>query len=181
MNYETTRIYFRRLSSANFVTKTKHGYILSQFGSQQILTVDSAPPEPETLKNAEIPRFTINSNSINNNKDSILNSTTSNRRDLNNDISSSNSINRDTKKIWESLNHYGITRKARTQRLASQPFLTPEYIQRHAEILEASGKTFPEWSGLLITILEKGDQPPHKRMCFCEECRKEMSSQGINF
>ena len=153
MNYETTRIYFRRLSSANFVTKTKHGYILSQFGSQQILTVDSAPPEPETLKNAEIPRFTINSNSI----------------------------NRDTKKIWESLNHYGITRKARTQRLASQPFLTPEYIQRHAEILEASGKTFPEWSGLLITILEKGDQPPHKRMCFCEECRKEMSSQGINF
>jgi len=180
MNYETTRIYFRHLSSANFVTKTNHGYILSQYGSQLVLVADSPPPETETLKNAEFPRFTINSSNSINSKDSILNTTTS-ITDLKNDISSSNSINRDTKKIWESLSKYGITRNTRTERLASQPFITPEYIQRHAEVLEESGKSLPQWAGLFITILEKGDQPPHKRFCFCEECRKEMSSQGIKF
>ena len=69
--------------------------------------------QTETLKNAEIPRFTINSNSINNNKDSILNTTTSNTK-IKNDISSSNSNNREAEKIWESLSRYGITRNSRT-------------------------------------------------------------------
>jgi DNA-binding transcriptional regulator YhcF (GntR family) len=63
INYTTICTYFRRLSSANFVTKTRSGYILTQFGSQLLLPMD-APPDPERLKNMEIPYFPINSNTI---------------------------------------------------------------------------------------------------------------------
>ena len=63
----------------------------------------------------------------------------------------------------------------------SQSFITPEYIERHAEVLKESGKSLPEWACLLITILEKGDQPPHKRMCFCDECMKDYSAIGVEY
>ena len=82
ISYETICTYFRRLSSANFVTKTRSGYILTQYGSQLLLLMD-APPDPERLKNAE---------------------------------------------IWHIFSRYGIGRNARTKKLASQPYLTPEYI-----------------------------------------------------
>jgi hypothetical protein len=49
ISYETICTYFRRLSSANFVTKTRSGYILTQYGSQLLLPMD-APPDPERLK-----------------------------------------------------------------------------------------------------------------------------------
>ncbi len=50
ITYATICTYFRHLSSANFVTKTRSGYILTQYGSQLLLPMDS-PPDPERLKN----------------------------------------------------------------------------------------------------------------------------------
>ena len=49
ITYGTICTYFRHLSSANFVTKTRSGYILTQYGSQLLLPMD-APSNPERLK-----------------------------------------------------------------------------------------------------------------------------------
>ena len=171
ISYTTICIYFRHLSSANFVTKTRSGYILTQFGSQLLLPMD-APSNPERLKNMEIPYFPINSNTIT----TTINSSYKKDEDL---IVVNNSNNEKNAEIWHIFSRYGIGRNARTRRLAGQPYMTPEYIERHAEHLREAGKTFPQWSGLLIRIMERGEPPPHPMFCSCKECLVRLSELGI--
>jgi len=130
-----------------------------------------APPDPERLKNMEIPHFPINSNTIT----TTINS--SNKKEE--EIVVNNSNNEENTEIWNIFSRYGIGRNARTTKLASQPYLTPEYIERHAEHLREAGKTFPQWSGLLIRIMERGEPPPHPMFCSCKECLARLSELGI--
>ena len=171
ITYGTICTYFRHLSSANFVTKTRSGYILTQFGSQLLLPMD-APPDPERLKNAEIPHFPINSNTIT----TTINSSYKKDEEI---VVVNNSNNEENAEIWHIFSRYGIGRNARTKKLASQPYLTQEYIERHAEHLREAGKTFPQWSGLLIRIMERGEPPPHPMFCSCKECLARLSELGI--
>ncbi len=120
ITYATICTYFRHLSSANFVTKTRSGYILTQYGSQLLLPMD-APTNPERLKNVEIPHFPINSNTIT----TTINSSYKKDEDL---IVVNNSNNKKNAEIWRIFSRYGIGRNARTKKLAGQPYLTPEYI-----------------------------------------------------
>ena len=120
ITYATICIYFRRLSSANFVTKTRSGYILTQYGSQLLLPMD-APSDPERLKNMEIPYFPINSNTIT----TTINSSYKKDEEI---VVVNNSNNEKNAEILHIFSRYGIGRNARTRKLAGQPYLTPEYI-----------------------------------------------------
>ena len=120
ISYTTICIYFRHLSSANFVTKTRSGYILTQYGSQLLLPMD-APSNPERLKNAEIPHFPINSNTIT----TTINSSYKKDEEI---VVVNNSNNEENAEIWQIFSRYGIGRNSRTRKLASQSYLTSEYI-----------------------------------------------------
>ena len=120
INYGTICTYFRHLSSANFVTRTKQGYTLTQYGSQLLLPMD-APPDPERLKNVEIPHFPINSNTI----ITTINSSYKKDEGI---VVVNNSNNEENAEIWHIFSRYGIGRNARTRKLTDQPHLTPEYI-----------------------------------------------------
>ena len=77
--------------------------------------------DPERLKNMEIPYFPINSNTIT----TTINSTYKKDEGI---VVVNNSNNEVNAEIWQILSRYGIGRNARTKKLASQPYLTPEYI-----------------------------------------------------
>jgi predicted transcriptional regulator len=62
LSYPTAIAYLRRLSHANFITRTRSGSILTQYGSQLVLPVNSQT-QAEILKNVKI--FTPLNNSIN--------------------------------------------------------------------------------------------------------------------
>jgi len=80
-----------------------------------------APPDPERLKNMEIPHFPINSNTIT----TTTNSSYKKDEEI---VVVNNSNNGENAEIWHIFSRYGIGRNARTKKLASQPYLAPEYI-----------------------------------------------------
>jgi len=145
-----------------FQKRTRSGYILTQFGSHLLLPLD-AKPDHEVLKTVEILHFPINRSYK---KDEEI-------------VAVNNSNNEENAEIWQIFSRYSIDRNARTRKLDSQPYLTPEYIERHAEHLREAGKTFPRWSGLLIRIMERGEPPPHPMFCSCKECLARLSELGI--
>jgi len=77
--------------------------------------------------------------------------------------------------VWEALEAAGILRNARTEQLARQAYLTPDYVTGHYLNLKSQGKE--DHTGLLVSILESGVPAPplnanrHLKGCDCQECR----------
>jgi predicted transcriptional regulator len=152
INYETARNYLKDLTHASLVTRTDDGFKISELGKSK-LNNSTRIPGIRNTGSAEFPRPSLNNNSSNNGID--LNPCL-----IKDTISTMRAHHFRNPEIWKTLAHYGITRNVRTEKLASQPFLTPDYIHHHALLLERSGKPLPQWAGLLITILEKGEAIP---------------------
>ena len=163
INYETARIYLRQLVETGLVQRMKAGFFLTPAGLEMFQPVPGKRCFGEGENADSAPLINpINTESINiNHRD----------KDLRN---SSNKQRTADAEIWEAFKRCGISANPRTERLAGQEHITPEYIEGHAKNMKRGGKKFPKWSGLLITILEKGELLPHNGYCACEECMDRM-------
>jgi hypothetical protein len=78
--------------------------------------------------------------------------------------------------VWQELFSAGVSRNSRTRALVRQSYITSEYVRAHRLKLIASGKSGPQWAGLLVTILEGGEPAPplnpngHLETCDCLDC-----------
>jgi hypothetical protein len=81
-----------------------------------------------------------------------------------------------TKQVWQELISAGVSLNPRTRELVRQHYVTPEYVRAHRLKMVASGKSGPQWAGLLVTILESGEPAPplnpngHLETCDCLDC-----------
>jgi hypothetical protein len=75
--------------------------------------------------------------------------------------------------IWEELRLAGIRQNARTEALAQKPGMTAGYVRAHRLQMQEQGQEGARWTGLLITILERGEPAPEQAESFiCRVCHQ---------
>ena len=164
----TARNHLRSLSAIGLATRLKHqqGYLLTNLG-RQMLSGEIEHPKIKNLE--EIPPSPIitavkDSGSY---SDSLTTETIEQMEGI---------PPFDNTPVWSALNKAGITRNHRTQRLATLPHITPDYITAHRLTLKHAGKG--NQTGLLISILESGVPAPelnangHLMDCKCLDCQR---------
>lgn len=152
IDIRTSRRYLRSLSRLGYVARIHFhdGYILTNGGRQLILPAAVHELEPGKMSQVGLTTTTINLTSL---IDSVVVEESKPGK-----ISQVDEEPLDPE-ILEAFDEVGIGLNKRSEALARQEHVTPEYIRAHAAALRKR-KQRGYHIGLLITIMESGQPPP---------------------